>query len=134
MDTHAENGGTACTGLSSEQQDCSTDACPAGNYTILVILRQFNSNYNTYKIVDKTKFVYLQCLVDCVWGAWGTWADCSVTSGRGNQVRSRNIVTHAANGGTECADGPTELQSCNSDACPVGMTLDKKWTCYNEYI
>ena len=30
VDTHAENGGAACTGLSSEQQECSTDACPAG--------------------------------------------------------------------------------------------------------
>ena len=48
-------------------------------------------------------------------------ADCSVTSGRGSQVRTRNIVTHTANGGTECSDGPTELQACNADACPVGM-------------
>ena len=44
MDTHAENGGTACTGLSSEQQDCSTDACPAGNFTNLILLQQFRRN------------------------------------------------------------------------------------------
>ena len=57
VDTVAENGGTACTGLSSEQQDCSTSACPSGNFTILVLVRQFSKN--TYKIVDKIKFVYL---------------------------------------------------------------------------
>ena len=38
MDTHAENGGAACTGLSSEQQDCSTDACPAGKFSIIFLL------------------------------------------------------------------------------------------------
>ena len=47
MDTHAENGGAACTGLSSEQQECNLGYCPAGNSTILVILRQFNSTNNT---------------------------------------------------------------------------------------
>ena len=46
VDTHAENGGTACTGLSSEQQDCSTDACPAGQFIILLVLSQFNRNSN----------------------------------------------------------------------------------------
>ena len=64
---------------------------------------------------------HLLYLVDCAWETWGAWADCSVTSGRGTQVRTRNIVTHTANGGTECSDGPTELQACNADACPVGM-------------
>ena len=28
--THEENGGTSCTGTSSEQQNCNTGACPAG--------------------------------------------------------------------------------------------------------
>ena len=31
VDTHEENGGTACSGLSSEQQNCNTGTCPAGN-------------------------------------------------------------------------------------------------------
>ena len=50
VDTHAENGGAACTGLSSEQQDCSTDACPAGNCTILVLSRQYKRNDNIFCI------------------------------------------------------------------------------------
>ena len=32
VDTHEENGGTACTGLSTEQQNCETGTCPAGIY------------------------------------------------------------------------------------------------------
>ena len=29
--THEENGGTACSGVSIEQQNCETGTCPAGN-------------------------------------------------------------------------------------------------------
>ena len=32
IDTHEENGGTACSGLSTEQQNCNTGTCPASNY------------------------------------------------------------------------------------------------------
>ena len=32
VDTHEENGGTACTGLSSEQQSCNTGTCGNGKY------------------------------------------------------------------------------------------------------
>ena len=35
--THEENGGTACSGLSTEQQDCNTGTCPAGNVNLLSI-------------------------------------------------------------------------------------------------
>ena len=42
IDTHAENGGAACTGLSSEQQDCNTGTCPAGTSTVVVLVVQFN--------------------------------------------------------------------------------------------
>ena len=30
IDTHEENSGTACSGVSTEQQTCSTGSCPAG--------------------------------------------------------------------------------------------------------
>ena len=30
IDTHEENSGTACSGVSTEQQTCSTGTCPAG--------------------------------------------------------------------------------------------------------
>ena len=46
VDTHAENGGVACSGLSSEQQECSTDACPAGMLIILFLLGQYKRNIN----------------------------------------------------------------------------------------
>ena len=39
--TDAENGGTACSGLSAEQQDCNTGTCPAGKFTILMLVRKF---------------------------------------------------------------------------------------------
>ena len=52
VDTHAENGGTACSGLSSEQQSCSTGTCPAGNIDIIL-----------YSIMDRDKYVYAYSLI-----------------------------------------------------------------------
>ena len=37
VDTHEENGGTACSGSSIEQQNCETAVCPAGNVSVFDI-------------------------------------------------------------------------------------------------
>ena len=52
VDTHEENGGTACSGLSSEQQSCSTGTCPAGNIYIPL-----------HSIFDRDKYVYTYSLM-----------------------------------------------------------------------
>ena len=39
--SHEENGGTTCSGLSTEQQNCNTATCPAGNVQVLSILITF---------------------------------------------------------------------------------------------
>merc|ERR1719329_589199 len=49
----------------------------------------------------------------------GDWADCSVPCGGGTQTRNFIVTTPAANGGTCDADGSSESQACNTDACPV---------------
>ena len=37
--THEENGGTACVGTDHVQEaDCNTDACPAGNFLVFIII------------------------------------------------------------------------------------------------
>jgi hypothetical protein len=49
----------------------------------------------------------------------GDWGDCSVTCGGGTQTRNFIVATPAANGGTCAADGTSETQACNTQACPV---------------
>ena len=85
VDTHEENGGTACTGLSTEQQNCNTGTCPA---------------------------------INCVWGTWSTWSTCGVTCGGSVQIRSRVITTYEQNGGTACTGNSVESQDCATNLCP----------------
>ena len=56
-------------------------------------------------------------IVDCVWGNWTDWTDCSVTCGGGKQNRTRVITTTAENGGNNCTGSAHETQDCNPNAC-----------------
>eukprot|EP00927_Polykrikos_kofoidii_P046142 TRINITY_DN40342_c0_g1_i1.p1 TRINITY_DN40342_c0_g1~~TRINITY_DN40342_c0_g1_i1.p1 ORF type:complete len:1783 (+),score=246.39 TRINITY_DN40342_c0_g1_i1:177-5525(+) len=56
--------------------------------------------------------------VDCDWGQWTLWSDCSASCGGGERSRSRNIDQVARNGGRECAEGDSMfLESCNTQRC-----------------
>ena len=53
MDTHEENGGTACSGLSTEQQNCNTGTCPAGNdyHCAIDAKPKINMNRRNYRMI-----------------------------------------------------------------------------------
>ena len=57
-------------------------------------------------------------LVDCAWGDFGEWTECSATCGTGTQTRTRTEATAAAHGGTACAGDSSESQDCNTQDCP----------------
>lgn len=54
---------------------------------------------------------------DCEVGNWSQWSTCNKTCGGGTQMRSRNVVRPAKNGGAECG-ALSESQACNVEACP----------------
>jgi len=56
--------------------------------------------------------------VDCVLGAWDEWSSCTVTCGRGDTKRSRNIITPPSNGGKACEGPLAEVQECSKPSCP----------------
>ena len=57
-------------------------------------------------------------LVDCVWSPYSEWSVCSQNCGGGYQMRTRRVVTEAANGGKACAGCATDSRACNSEPCP----------------
>ena len=56
--------------------------------------------------------------VNCNWGEWSSWEDCSVTCAGGTQGRKRSIDVPAEYGGNNCTGGDTENQACNTNSCP----------------
>ena len=56
--------------------------------------------------------------VNCTWGDWSSWEDCSVTCAGGTQGRNRSIDVPAEYGGNDCTGNEAETQACNIDGCP----------------
>ena len=62
-------------------------------------------------------------VMDCRWGNWAAWGQCSKTCGGGAQLRSRSIAHEAEYGGNACSGQSAEMQGCNEDDCPKGDAL-----------
>jgi hypothetical protein len=58
------------------------------------------------------------CPVHCAESEWSTWSECTESCNEGYEVRTRSVVTAAANSGEGCGD-LEQTQSCNSGPCPV---------------
>ena len=112
--THEENGGTACTGDSSEISQLSCGTCPAGKiYT------------NFHSVVVKSNplakiLLYFPHLVNCAWDDWSSWSSCSMTCGTGTKTRTRVIKTYEENGGSACTGDSSEIAQLSCGICPTG--------------
>merc|ERR1719310_1327308 len=71
------------------------------------------------------------CPVDCLYGAWGLWSQCTKSCEVGEQTRSRKIQVEALNGGRVCSFSgpPLEKLACNAQACPI----DCVWSDWGEF-
>ncbi|CAK9028504.1 unnamed protein product [Durusdinium trenchii] len=66
-------------------------------------------------------------LVDCAWGDWAGWSDCSCKCGGGTKRRTRNVVQAPRNGGQPCEpQDKEEAEPCNTEPCGQGC-IDGKW-------
>ena len=51
--------------------------------------------------------------MDCVWGNWTEWSNCTATCGGGTKTKSREIAIYAVNGGQKCTGARIISQICN---------------------
>ena len=58
------------------------------------------------------------CPVDCEWGPYGQWSQCSKSCGRGKKSRTRSVAVPASNGGEKCLGRVTEEANCMEQCCP----------------
>eukprot|EP00930_Biecheleria_cincta_P054939 TRINITY_DN41312_c0_g1_i1.p1 TRINITY_DN41312_c0_g1~~TRINITY_DN41312_c0_g1_i1.p1 ORF type:complete len:1369 (-),score=168.96 TRINITY_DN41312_c0_g1_i1:58-3600(-) len=131
-----ENGGDPCIGPTTELADCDGDMCPVDcawedwsawgpcsatcNGGIMKRSREKKTsainggkpcegNHTTTEACNNNP-----CPVDCTFGQWDTWSDCSTSCGVGQRFRTR--VRHAElYGGTECAQNMSDVKDCTND-------------------
>lgn len=76
-------------------------------------------------IAGLLKFTALSvCTVDCVWGPWRSWSQCSALCGGGTRTSSRG-KSEARNGGKPCVGSATHTEECNAQPCPGGATATR---------
>jgi len=69
--------------------------------------------------------------VNCQVGEWGSWGECSVTCGPGQQERSRTVETPAENGGLPCSAELEESQGCDNEPCEA--QIDCVWGNFGDW-
>ncbi|XP_062336365.1 SCO-spondin [Osmerus eperlanus] len=69
------------------------------------------------------------CRVDGDWTPWSVWSDCSVTCGRGSQVRTRACINPPPrNNGSTCSGPEREAQDCLAPPCLDDLCPWSRWS------
>eukprot|EP01004_Peranema_trichophorum_P007321 NODE_60_length_4100_cov_55.328640_g50_i0.p1 GENE.NODE_60_length_4100_cov_55.328640_g50_i0~~NODE_60_length_4100_cov_55.328640_g50_i0.p1 ORF type:complete len:1365 (-),score=567.13 NODE_60_length_4100_cov_55.328640_g50_i0:5-3496(-) len=69
------------------------------------------------------------CPVDCVMSAWSEWSTCTKSCGSGLTQRTREITTQP-NFGAKACDATVEVNSCNTNECPVDCEM-AEWSSWS---
>nr|XP_040023734.1 SCO-spondin [Gasterosteus aculeatus aculeatus] len=71
----------------------------------------------------------IDCTVDGGWTPWSVWSDCSVTCGRGTQVRTRACIDPPPrNNGSQCGGPEQETQDCLPAPCLDDLCPWSPWS------
>lgn len=62
------------------------------------------------------------CFIDCLYGAWTPWTDCTKSCGSGTFQRARVAEKTAERGGRVCGDHHV-TDPCNTHPCPVDCVV-----------
>jgi hypothetical protein len=147
---HADIGGFACPSL-AEEQLCGLDPCPIdcavgqwGTWDACSLTCGWGQQARVRTVLRNAAYGGQACPAQhtkrpcheshcpqhCSVTAWGAWGECTTTCGRGTQVRSRTVITHAQLGGYLCPS-LQESENCNVDPCPVNCAV-AAWSNFGE--
>jgi len=72
-------------------------------------------------------------IVNCRWGDWSGWSDCSCECGGGTKRRTRHVAEAPRNGGLACEpQDKEEAFPCSTQPCGQGC-IDGKWGAWGEW-
>jgi len=133
-------GGKPCEGSSKEEEKCNIMGCPVlcewggwsewkscsktcgggtRNRTRIKAIEPANAGADC--IGNSTEEEVCNpdgCPVDCEWGEWQGWSNCSKECGGGIQTNQRKVKQHAKFAGKACSGNGTEYKKCNEQGCP----------------
>jgi len=69
--------------------------------------------------------------VDCVFGEWGKWNDCTAECDGGSYTRERQVLTPAKFGGQQCEGNLQVISACNAQPCKKAVNC--KWGEWSEW-
>lgn len=71
--------------------------------------------------------------LDCIWGQWSDWGECSLTCGSGERSRERKIAAPPKLGGRPCDPlVKKDVQPCPTKSCDAEC-VDGKWGEWGEW-
>ena len=141
----ASCGGSPCRGPSTETRSCNNRCCPVNciwggwsNWGSCSQMCAGGRQTRTRSIITQPACGGARCQgfhtesqscnnhccrINCKWGGWSNWGDCSQSCSGGSQMRTRSIAIQSNCKGRKCYGSFTDLQSCNTHCCRV----DCKW-------
>lgn len=72
-------------------------------------------------------------VVDCAFGAWAKYGECSAPCGGGQVERKRSIQVHGENGGTSCNGALQTLDACNVAPCDGPDPVPCQWSIWSDW-
>lgn len=70
--------------------------------------------------------------VDCEWGDWQNWSECSRTCGTGSRFGWRAVKRHPSDRGKDCSGFPARGEPCNTYPCP-DERIDCQWSEWQDW-
>jgi len=98
-------------------QQCNRCACWGGGFSGIRTQGQQKG-----KVCNHGLKIYISKPVDCAWGDYEEWGECSKSCGGGSRKRTRAEQTRALGGGKSCEGSDTESGECKTQACPTTTT------------
>ncbi|CAE7251463.1 SSPO [Symbiodinium natans] len=134
--------GEACEGNIAQKEDCNIENCPLDceytEWTEWSTCEPFCSGLTnrTRNITREPQNGGLPCslkaqvnnctnvCVDCEWGTWSEWSNCTASCNGGTHTRQREVAVPVDGGGKTCSGNRTEVGVCaDKIACPVDCEL-----------
>ncbi|CAD7956387.1 unnamed protein product [Amoebophrya sp. A25] len=152
---HPEYGGKSCDGGLEEMKACNTETCEKSVDCVVAEWSDWGDcsatcgggeQHRGRKISREAKNGGAPCQdelsqvrgcgktpcqtpVDCVWGEWSAFDECSKTCGGGQKTRTRHVTTSPRLGGKLCEPlTSAEVVPCATESCDAGTTCrNGKW-------